>query len=182
MGFVPDSPLQRTRRSRVVAAAVLLVAAAAGVVVYRATRPDPLLLDPAIAARTVAGATVLMEVEEFRGAVAGVGIGGKLSVLPGGCLGLARQGDIGPTLLVFPPGTKVTSSKRELAVRVPGLADPRFPTITLHPGDVIVGGTRFDGVGVPVEEYTGLAERTPRACRGYRAMNVDAGVTLDPRY
>lgn len=104
---------------------------------------------------------VLMETEPFTGAVAGMGVDGRLAVVDG-CVGIAGWGRVA----VFPPSTSVTGTTADdLVLTIDG--------VTLRLGDHFTAGTRGSADGYPLSTYGDLDDQAPDSCRDTQAVQLD---------
>jgi hypothetical protein len=123
---------------------------------------------PATKVLDAGGVKVLTETEEFTGFAAGAGIFGKLRILGGSCVGfggpIGHGARVATVLLVFPAGTSVTGSGRDLVIHTRGR--------DLHLGDLVDGGSRTAGEE-PLSSFGNLASQVPKACGHFKARAFD---------
>jgi len=122
--------------------------------------------NPDTAVITAGSVSVLMETEGYGGAVAGVGVFGRIGIVGGECVGFVGHG-APKRLIVFPPGTTVTGHTRsDLVIHT--------EKVTLRIGDEVEGGTRLNGQARTRLSHLGdLSTQAPKACRDLPALPVD---------
>jgi hypothetical protein len=110
--------------------------------------------------------SVLKETGQFTGSSAGVGVGGRLVLVGGQCVGFIFG--TAPTLIHFPNGTSVSGSGQQLVISVEG--------VSLHIGDRFEAGSR-EGESRPLSDFGDLDQQAPGPCQKYHALPVSEFVT-----
>ncbi|MBB6626178.1 hypothetical protein H5V45_02480 [Nocardioides sp. KIGAM211] len=152
------------RRATLVVLVVLVALVAAGAVVY-VRWIKPYVIDIPPRAVDAGGVTVLVDGRtrgwgSEEGPTAGVGVMGELGLVGGRCVGFVGPYGKG-SVIVWPEGTSVTGSGRQVAITSEGH--------TVHLGDQVEGGTSR------TRSFPGLDDLVPDACRDVPMLDVGLG-------
>jgi hypothetical protein len=149
------------RRRKLVILGVASVVLTAGVA-YAVVRHN---LRPAVV--EVGGVAVLIDAGEWPSLtgrdVAGVGVGGRLGLVGGRCLGIQEDGSDEGLLLIWPHGTKVAGQGAEVVVSKDGRS--------YRVGDTLDAGT--GATKEPIAEDAFFGHRVPAECRRASALRMD---------
>jgi len=98
----------------------------------------------------------------WNGSSVGVGVGGRLGLVAGRCVGFVDSGAGGDgVVIVWPSGTRVSGHGEDLRITSEGK--------TVRLGDEVSAGSEFG------HDFSGIREKLPADCRKARLVQVGLG-------